>query len=432
MVSIVSIWFILSINIPVFSQQKSTISFYVQNETLRSVLDRLISEHNINITYNASNTAFDKKISFQSNNKTPMEILRGILTQNGHEYHYSGNHLVILKSPEYILNSKVEQGVKEMQIIREPVLDNSVEESVDVAMNDLVLPEVIRDTIFIRDTLVLTITEVIVDTVYIERLQQSVTTRPESFIRDFLGLETNNRERWAAGVSYAQMLSGFDFLAINDLTPELQRVINAEPLSLRNFNIGISLHYLAGNFSMGAHVGIQSFSHRFTWSDLSISGGFDRIDTLDSFFTLTANDTLWTHITDTTWIPLDRQEVIYDKMNRLGFLEAGISARYILVTGRNIAWFARMGFAINTPLWLNAQSIINEDGFRAQNSSRSDVNTWIFAWDAGLGINARINPVSDLFIESTYRRYVNEWNTNHPLERRMHGAGIRLGVLYYF
>lgn len=413
-------------------------SFRAENETLRSVLNRISSEYNINITFNSSNPTFDQPITWHGKKETPMDILRELLTSNKYEYRVSGNHLVILKSPDLSIHSSTrgtdessepEYGQDEPQSDqpesdKSESLRNVIEHNTDIVF--------LRDTVFVRDTVVLTRTEFLIDTVFVERVPQESAVRPESFIRDIFGVEANGRDRWAMSFSVSQLAAGFSTQKPDPLTTELEQIIDAEKLSLRNFGLGAALHYNSGRFSVAGHLGINSFAYRFSWSELYATGGFNQIDTLDTFFTINQNDTTWTHITDTTWIPLDSREVIFDRMNRLGFFESGISGTYTFVAGRNSVWYATAGFAASTPLWISARSVTDSEGFPAGLVSRDNFNTWLYSWSLSMGTRLRINSLTDLFAETWYKRYINEWNTDHPLDRRMHGAGIRIGVLYFF
>ncbi len=416
-----------------FSQNyENTIEFEARNELLRSVLNRLSSEHAINITYNASDDVFDVLINYSTSGKTPLEILREILIQNGHEFRESGNHLVILKATAKTRRPAPPAETTISPLTREPADTSRQLQLTDTLSESLAETVIKRDTIFIRDTIFHVEQQIIRDTVFVERPPQREVTRPETLVRDLLGVEVNGRERWAVGLSFTHMITDYQLTGNSTLTPELEKVKQAEAFSIRNFGLGASLQYNTGSLSVIAGLAINSFAHRFDYSELFSSGGFNRIDTLDSFFVIQQNDTIWTHITDTTYIPLESQEIFYERMNRMGFMETSLAVSWDFYAGRNFVWYARGNFHASTPLWLNAQTIQNSEGFPAVNVNRDNFSPWVLAWSGGLGAKIRLNPISDVFAETWYRRYLNTWNKNHPLERRMHGGGVRLGILYYF
>ncbi len=430
--------FILFLLLPVSPEtalsknQQNPIEFEARNEPLKSVLHRLSAHHNINITYNASEDVFDVLINYSASGKTPMVILREILTQNGHEFRESGNHLIILKATEKTRRPPPAQAMTSSSPTSKPAPAPRQWQLSDSLPSTYSNTVIVYDTIFIRDTVIQVEEQLIIDTVFIERQPQSEITRPETLVRDLLGVEVNGRERWAFGIALTQMMTEYQFTGNPSLTPDLEKINQADAFSVRNFGLGASLQYNTGSVSVIAGLAINSFAHRFNYSELFSTGGFNQIDTLDSFFVIQQNDTIWTHITDTTYIPLESQEIFYERMNRMGFVETSLALSWDFYAGRNFVGYARGNFHASTPLWLNAQSVENTEGFPAVYVNRNNFSPWVLAWSGGLGAKIRLSAISDIFAETWYRRYFTAWNQNHPLERRIHGGGIRLGVLYYF
>ncbi len=407
------------------------VNFEARNEPLRSVLNRLSADYGLNLTYNASDPAFDGLVNYSATKKLPEEILREILHHHGHQVRGSGNHLVIVAGSTPLLPAHTRDPGDTIQH-RES--ENTHTQTNAEADRDLTLnaESMARDTIFIRDTIIEIETRIVYDTIFIDRTPPRQVTRPESLVRDVFGVEVNGFERWALGVSFLQMLTDFRIPDGQITGPEMQKVKNTEGVSLRNFGVGAIVQYNTGNFSFSGSLGISSFSRQFSYFELFTSGGFNQIDTLDVFFTILQNDTIYTYITDTTWIPLESQEIIYDQMNRFGFLETGVAASWVFFNGRNINWYTKAGFHASTPLWLRAQTVENTNGFPVAPVNNTNFNAWIFAWSATLGARLRLSQISDIFAEAEYRNYINDWNLNHPIERRMYGLGIRLGLMYYF
>jgi hypothetical protein len=407
---------------------ENRISFTAQNESLRSILGRLSDETGLNITYNASDRDFDRVISYTARDQKLHDVLNGVLGNIHHTFEQVGNHLVVIPKSDVNNNSS---RPNQSKTYNPDLVPERTEDTLPVMENKPPVTQILRDTIFIVDTILRTERLIIRDTVFIERPPARDVTRPSSLLRDLLGVEVSPRERWAVGLSYSQMLSGYYISGNETLSPDLQNVKDADRVSLRNFGLGAAIYYNTGNLSLAGNLGISSYSNRFLWSELFTTGGFNLIDTLDSFFTILQNDTIWTHITDTTWVPLESQEILFDRMNRFGFFEAGVSASWVLISGRNASWFASTGFQAGVPIWLRGQSIRDLEDYPAAEVDRDNFNSWVFAWTAGLGARFRLNPMSDVFAETRYKRYISEWSANHPLDRRMHGIGIRIGLIYY-
>ena len=425
---------LLAIAFTSYSQTFSDpVSFEARNEPLRSVLNRLSAEYGLNLTYNASDPAFDAHVNYITSHKTPKEILKEILKDHGHDFRGSGNHIVIVANATHIKSAYTREPGTERQNHES---QNTSSQKKSIADADLLIntdnQPIKRDTIIIRDTLTMIETRIVYDTIFVDRTPPRQVSRPESLMRDVFGVEIDGFERWALGISFTQMLTDYSIPDGQISGPELQKVKDTEGVSLRNFGLGAILQYNMGNLSFSGSLGISSFSRQFSYFELFSSGGFNQIDTLDVFFTIQQNDTIYTYITDTTWIPLESQEIIYDQMNRFGFFETGAAVSWVFYAGRNLNWYAKAGFQASTPLWLRAQTVENTDGFPATPVNKTNFNSWIFAWSGSLGARMRLSQISDIFAEAEYRNYINEWNLNHPIKRRMYGLGVRLGVLYYF
>jgi hypothetical protein len=406
---------------------EETITFHARNESLRSILKRLADEYPINFTYNASDPVFDQLISYSAQNATVGQVLNTVLKKINHETEQVGNHFVIIRSAvtERIIEVKNETAEPRNNDV---IVDSSVAVTVEIPE----IPVILTDTIIITDTVIQFKELIIRDTIFMERKPEREVTRPQRLLRDILSIEIDQRERWAVGVSYTQIYTAHQLATNQTLTSQLQKVMDAEAVSFRNNGLGVSIQYNLANLTLAGNLGLNRFAHRFTYNELFTSGGFNLIDTLDSFFTIFQNDTLWTHITDTTWVPLESSEIIYDRMNQYLFLESGLSAGYVFYNGRAFSLYGTAALMVSTPLWYRAQTIVDTDGFPPAGETANTLNTWLWAWSAGIGVRTRLSTLSDLFLESGYRSFLNDWNTNHPLDRRVNGFSVRAGLIYYF
>jgi len=406
---------------------EKNIDFSARNESLRSILTRLGNEYHINLTYNASDPVFDQPISYSAQNVSLAQVLSTILKKINHETEQVGNHFVIIQSAANNRVTVVNHETTE-------TIDNSIATEASIQIPDKILtsPVIITDTVLLIDTVIQYKELIIRDTVFIEKKPEREVARPQRLLRDMLGIEIDQRERWAVGINYTQMYTAHRLATSQTLTSELQKVMDAEAVSFRNNGLGVSVQYNLASLTLSGNVGINRFAHRFTYNELFTTGGFNLIDTLDSFYTIFQNDTLWTHITDTTRVPLESSETIYDRMNQYLFLESGLSAGYVFYNGRAFSLYATGALMVSTPLWYRAQTIVNTEGFPPVEVSSDNFNAWLWAWSAGIGVRTRLSALSDLFIESGYRSYLNDWNTSHPLDRRVNGFSVRAGLIYYF
>jgi hypothetical protein len=72
------------------------------------------------------------------------------------------------------------------------------------------------------------------------------------------------------------------------------------------------------------------------------------------------------------------------------------------------------------------------DGYPATEMNKGTFEKWTYGYQAGIGVRYTLTNWTDIYGELFYRRYLSATTTNHPLNRRLHGAGLKIGLLYYF
>lgn len=409
-----------------------TISFYASNEPLRSVLNRITTVHNINLTYNASDELFDTPVSINAENIKITGVLSGVLSQIDHTYQQVGNHFVIIKMPE---TARQSEGPRVKHEISSLVSEPSPAKAplADTVVRYVNVPVIIRDTLLIFDTIVKVEHELIRDTVFVEKsAARSGRVRPFTINNDVFRFEADRNKGWAAALSYAHMGAGYHLVSKNlPLGPETT-VKDAESYSFRNFALGAELQYNSGNFMFMAGISVNSFSNRFYYSEISTSGGFTQTDTLDFFYTIIQSDTIWKYVTDTSWIPLNSIELLYDRMNRIGLLEINASVALKVYNGDLLSLYLKTAVHTGVPLWLKGNTVLKSEEYQAVKLERDYFADYILAYQAGIGGNIQLSEWTDIFAEVFYKRYISETVIDHALGRRLHGAGLRLGLLYYF
>lgn len=404
------------------------ISFYASNESLRSVFSRLSAANRINLTYNASDEVFDSQVSINAENKQVASILSELLKQIDHTYQQVGNHFVIIKMPDTskpFARRKNPAPDPETSPVSNPLADTIVK-YVDV-------PVFIHDTLFVFDTIVKVERELVRDTVFVEKPStRSGRAKPFKISDDVFRFEADRNKGWAAAFSYAQLAAGYHLVSENDPLGTYTRVKDAESFSFRNFALGAELQYNTDNFMFMAGLSINSFSNRFYYSEISTSGGFTKTDTLDFFYTIIQSDTLWKYVTDTIWIPLNSIELLYDRMNRIGLLEMNASVAWKVYNRELLSLYLKTEVHTGIPLWLKGNTVIKSDEHQAVKLEKDLFADYIFAYQAGIGGNIHLSDWTDIYAEVFYKRYISETVIDHALVRRLHGVGLRIGLLYYF
>lgn len=414
----------------VFAQQngEKLSSFDARNQTMRAALQRLADENNINLTYNASDPVFDARISLSVQNREITEILSMMLDQINHTFQQVGNHLVIVPKSESVAGQSTSQDL--IVESKSSVYDPGNPDTVFIHVES---PVLLRDTVIVFDTIVQIEQQIIRDTIFIEKpAANGSRARPASALNNALRFEPDRKRGWALMAHYSHMAAGYQLIAPGNLTPELQEVKDSEALSVRNAGLGLAIQYNAGNFSFAGGLSLNIFSNRFYYSEIFTSGGFTKTDTLDIFFTIVQTDTIWKYVTDTTWVPLNREELMFDRMNRIGLLEGSISAAYTFFSNNDLKLFTRAGLHGGMPVWLRGNTIVNEAGLNAEKLSKDFFADYTFGYQAGLGASIKLSDWTDIHAEAFYKRYLGQTTPGHPLDRRLHGVGLMVGILYYF
>ena len=393
-------------------QDGTLISFRADNESVRSVLQRLSVNHWLNITFNASNEDFDATINYRAEDKRPETILAEILSLIRYEYSSIGNQLVVHRSERFEA-----LGRDELQP------GDAVASHVDTILRIVEVPVVIVDTVVIHETRT--------ETVY-RNQPVLASVRPLIINRPAHRPYRIRKERFSVSFSYAQMLAGHYSPGAGQLQGDLQEVHDAEGSSFRNFMISGGLHYQLGAVFLSTSLSVNSFSTPFNYKEVFTSGGYHLVDTLDSFYTIVDGEEIWVHITDSTYIPLESQELLYDRTNNLGMLGLRFNIAYDLYISTNSKFFIHGGVQAGVPVWQRGNTIINTEGYPSAPMARSELNSIVYGFHLGPGVRTRLNDELDMVLSAFYQQYINDLYKTHPLKRNLRGVALQAGIQYYF
>jgi hypothetical protein len=420
---------------PVAAQNDGNLitSFKAEDEQLNSVLSRLATNNGINLTYNATEPSFKRKVNYSATEKPVQKILEEILLLTHHEFTQVGNHIVIFPSEHLPVSPDINKNEKINHPNKPDYLTEIVKQPVDTIIRVVEVPVMIRDTLRIVDVVTKTDTITIRDTVFIERVVPQVRrTRSGAILRDVFRFEPDRADGWALSFSYAQLVAGYTFPDLKDSDPDLEMVKDSESASVRNFALSSAIQLNKRKFSFSAGLQLSGFSNRFSYSNITSAGGFYAIDTLDIFYTIIDDEPVYTYITDSTWIPLDRDEFFYDQFNRIGLLELQLGVGYTLFADEDVAVYVNGAFSVGAPLWLMGSTIEGVEGYPAIELNKDVFAKWTYAWQAGFGAKYSVGNWADIYGELFYKRYISETVQDYPLNRRLHGGGLKVGLLYYF
>lgn len=423
------------------SAMDTPISFQAQNESVRALLSRLSEHETLNLTYNATDAAFDQLITYTAKEKAVHEILKDILLLIDHEYQQMGNHLLIVKS-ENNNPSKKQLAINE-NVPKAKHADNRSQPlkagnqfsggPPDTIIRQVEVPVYVRDTLVVYDTIVQFEVQTIRDTVFIEKAGQASargTRRPigSNISSGVFRFEADRESGLAVGIYLAPAVAGYHYLEMLNVLPSLR----TEDISARNIGFGIDMLYNKNRWQLTLGASLNSYATRFDYMEINNTGGFFQIDTLDVFYAIIDQQPVYTYITDSTWIPLNRDELVYDRLNRMGLLNINLGVAYTFYRTSNFDYYLKGSMQMGVPLWLKGNTIIDSDGFPATELDKNQFSNWLLGYSAALGMRYQLGNWIDVYAEPVYKRYLTPTTINHPLKRRLHGFGLQLGMMYYF
>lgn len=381
------------------------ITFHAVNEPVRQVLKRLADDHGLNLTYNASNKEFDTHINYSADNKKPETVLSDILALINHEHTSIGNQLVIHRSERF-----------------EMMTSGSAATPNDTIIRIVEVPVVVVDTVILYETR----TEIVYR-------PQAISTpvRPLIINRPSNMPYRLRNERLSVSLSYAQMLAGYNYTGSEQTDINLQEIRDSDGHSFRNFMLSGGLHYQFGAAFISTSFSLNSYALPFNYKELFTIGGYHRVDTLDSFYTVVDGEEIWIHITDSTYIPLESRELSYDRTNYAGMFGMRLNIAYDLYISHNSSFFIHGGVQAAIPLWQRGNTILNTTGFPAIPLSRKDLNDLTYGFHFGPGVRSSFNDRLDFVLTASYQRYVKDIYKTHPLNRNLRGVSFQAGVHYY-
>lgn len=421
------VFFLISFRL--FSQDLSSavISFGAENEQLSSVLNRLSAKGHVNITYNASDSALQIPVSYPQTRDSVKTILANLLRPAHFTYEQVGNHVVILKSTQ--------TGIDPFTPKTKPISNQTapINTIPDTIIQIVHVPVVQIDTIFLRDTVVKIETQLVYDTVFMEPDVSNKTKarKTVSLSRNVFQSEAERQNAWSLIVSASQITAGFQILSDLGGNAELKKATQTESISMKNFGFGVAAQLNVQNIGFRAGFGISSFSHPFSYEQLISTGGFYSIDTVDVFYTVVGADTTWTYVSDSSYVPLDQREIVFDRQNRIVFLELQLGIQYTFIRSNYFSFYVDAEMHLAKPLLVKGSSIENAAGYPAVEMNLASYNNWMAAYQAGIGLKYELSNWVDMYAEVFYKRFTAQDVANYPVQRRLHGCGFRIGIAYY-
>ncbi len=397
--------------------------FVVKNESIASAIEKLSIKTGMNFSFNAGDKALKKKINYQAENKTVSSILNEILNPINRSFKQIGTQIVIFKPETPLVNpAKNTAGKKNTDSAAEisPLQIAKTERKIPVTDTIIITDTLmLRDTVILRDTIIRTDTLIKRDTVFVTK-KKNKRKKQKSFPTDYFNRQESRESGWSVTLYLSPLLTTFTFTG------------EEKPLSLRSILAGSSVSKLSNNWGFSFSVQFTNFANRFNYAKTTTEGGYYEPDTVDAYYTIVDNDTNWFYVTDSTWLPLKTYETVYEKTNRIGYLDVSVQSAYTFYKTEKLRLHISGGVQSSFPVYT--------DGLYAEDKSSGkwlDFADLTFASPlisvvAGGGLKYRLNRNFDFSGNLFYTYYFGSVITNPVKTIKTDYLGLKLGIAYYF
>jgi hypothetical protein len=401
-----------------------TVSVNVKGVRISTLLNSLQKDYNLNLSYNAGDSAFNKIVSYEATNKPVDKVLSDLVKLSGHQYKIIDNQFVIFPSQEIPAT-----------IAPVPLLSKKTTRQPETISDTIFVDKIVQktDTLIRIDTLIRTDTIVQYDTiiVYREPVPEKVKGKIKSVRTDVFNDDARRNEGWAFGIAYGKLLTDYKVTAISEEKELANMIDESENWSFRGNLLSMNAFYNYHRFKAGAAIDYSNITNKFTFDKVISSGGMFDVDTLDTYYTLTGIDTNWVYIKDSAWIPLDQKTYIYDQFNSLSYIDFQLSAAYAFIHNRSIEMYLQAGISMNLLVSASGSTLTKTTDYEVIDFDKLAFSKINYTSMFGIGARYKLNDAFDINPEIYYLGQLKDVYESTMVSKKMHGAGFKIGILYY-
>lgn len=397
-----------------FCQQPATMDFRVENERLSAALYRFSNVSGINLSYNAGDDIYSHVVTYSASKQPPLVILEGLLATSGQKFKKIGNQVVIFYDP----NRKVDNN--NVAIVA-PV--PFPKEKKHRPIGNKKKPDMVNDTVFIVDTVFVHQIDTlrVLDTVFLEKdIPVKMTSKIKNIPVDFFDKSNIRNKGWAANIFVAPVFS--DYSLVNNKKSSYR---------LSNYSVGVGVNKLVNRWNFGLGIGYTHFAEKFNHNYTVTDGGFFVGDTIDEYYTLTGVDTSWYYVTDSSWKPEETHAYTYDLDNRIGIVELSASVSYDFFISDKIRWYVKGSLMAGAAITKKGTAFI-ENSTEGSDIDDLKFESPIFSGLGAVGTKIQINKQLDFVSEVFYFTSFENTIADYQVDTKIYGAGLKLGINYYF
>lgn len=399
----------------------SLVSFQVQNKPFGEVLENLYETFGLKVAFNASDPVFNKKISFSSDKLTPIELLSSLLDKEGYSYRKIGEQYNVYKLQKEPLSKEAAQP----EPVRYTHYDTVFIQQPVLRVDTLVLMDTIRqtDTLVIRDTV----------RIVVDKPAESRRARIKEVRKDIFNQDARRTNGTGLELFYGREYIWPDFEAVNEESAPLATLWkDALNPSFRSQNLGVKWHKCSNKWLLTVSLTYLDFAQVFKHNRIIRKGGYYDIDTLDSYYSISGNDTSWFHVTDSVYLPLEESNYSYETNNRIGMLNLGVDVAYQVAHLPGVRFFARTGVGMSTVIYKKGFAFDQLPDYEVTELKNLEFSPAAFNFRLAFLAKVQLSDALDLVPEISWRMQLNDLFKDYPVQTKPSSVGISLGLVYYF
>jgi len=404
------------------SKSDSLVTYQISQKPFGEALEELYDSYGIRVAFNASDPVFSKKIDFEAETISIGSLLDRLLASEGYAYRKIGDQYNVYRLPQ--LDETI----------------NEIEETPPAPVNVLdtvfIQTPVLRtDTLILRDTIRQTDTLVIRDTVrvFVEKPSEGRRARIKDLRTDLFDQDARRNHGQGLEVFYGRAYLWSDFTPSNAEFESLAALWNdALKPSFRSQNIGVRWSKNSNKWFFSAGLTFYDLAQNFKHDRIIRTGGFYDLDTLDSYYSISGNDTSWVYVLDSVYVPLESSKSNYETTNRLGMLQLGIDMGYRIAQIPGVGFYGKTGLGVSTFLYKKGFGFSSENEYDVTDLKELGFSSVIFDFRLAFLAKMRISDELDLVPELNWRLQLNNMFDDYPIQSKPSSIGINLGLIYYF
>jgi hypothetical protein len=406
------------------ADQNLQVSVDVKNKSLADVLEQLHQTYNLNISFNSGDSTFQTRISYKATSEPISNVLTDLLARTKHEFKNIDNQYVIYPVKT---DAKSKESIAAVAVL--PIA-SATQLSDTVYVNKFVLR---TDTLIKRDTIIRYDTIIQHDTIVIEKVpeQEKVMTKIRNLRTDVFDNDARRRKGWGLGFYFLEELDELKVSGTDD--PELVQALDeSENWSLRCNGLSVNAFINYNRLKVETGISYTGFNSRFQFNKTILTGGIFQRDTLDAYYTIAGIDTNWVYILDSTWIPINRNESVYNNINTLHYLDLRAGFTYAFIDQRSFDVYAGARLGLHVLLGAKGSTLQHIDDIEVVDYNSIKFNTIDYSATLALGTRIKLNQAFDINPEFYYHTRFKDLYDSQTITTRIRGLGLKLGFIYYF